>query len=96
MDWEKDCQKKFWKNFLIPLGLETCKATRRQADKARRINALAYELKGLLQFFRIWGSSFSDFFSKKHGFKNSELIFCYGSSFSDIAFLKFLVYISYF
>ena len=30
-----------------------------------------------LQFFRI--------FSKKHGFKNSELIFCYGSSFSDIA-----------
>ena len=44
MDWEKDCQNKFWKNFLIPLGLETCKATRRQADKARRINALAYEL----------------------------------------------------
>ena len=37
-----------------------------------------------LQFFRI--------FSKKHGFKNSEFIFCYGSSFSHIAFLKFLAY----
>ena len=45
---------------------------------------------GLLQFFRIWGSSFSEFSLKKHGFKNSEFLFCYGSSFSDIALLKFL------
>ena len=36
-----------------------------------------------LQLFRI--------FSKLQGFKNSEIIFCYGSSFSDIAFFQFLV-----
>ena len=33
-----------------------------------------------LQFFRI--------FSKKHGLKNSEFLFCYGSSLSDIVFFK--------